>query len=86
MRLQRQSLHNLQQIRPCPEPYGTPEPSVAQVAESLGLSDGREFRRAFKRWTGNVPTAVRDGATAAAGSPSGGPPGSKAEGLNSVVE
>ncbi len=29
--------------------------TVAQVAERLGFGDAREFRRAFKRWTGRAP-------------------------------
>lgn len=33
--------------------------SVSQVAQALGFSDVRNFRRAFKRWTGAVPSAVR---------------------------
>jgi AraC-like DNA-binding protein len=33
--------------------------SVADVASALGFSDSREFRRAFKRWTGMAPQAAR---------------------------
>lgn len=33
--------------------------SVAAVAAEVGFSDGREFRRAYRRWTGTVPSAVR---------------------------
>jgi AraC-like DNA-binding protein len=34
--------------------------TVAQVAETLGYSDARAFRRAFKRWSGQLPTAFRE--------------------------
>jgi len=40
--------------------------SVAAVGAELGYSDGREFRRAFKRWTGETPRAYRDARTASA--------------------
>ena len=32
---------------------------IAQVGASLGFRDAREFRRAFKRWTGTTPSAMR---------------------------
>ena len=34
--------------------------TVAQVAELVGYSDARAFRRAFKRWTGILPAAFRE--------------------------
>lgn len=37
-------------------------PSVAAVADDLGFSDSREFRRAFRRWTGIAPSDARSGA------------------------
>ena len=33
--------------------------TVAEASEHLGFSDARAFRRAFKRWVGEVPGAVR---------------------------
>jgi AraC-like DNA-binding protein len=33
--------------------------TVAQVAELVGYSDARAFRRAFKRWTGVLPHEFR---------------------------
>lgn len=34
---------------------------LAQVAAAVGFSDPRDFRRAFKRWTGRLPGALRRG-------------------------
>jgi AraC-like DNA-binding protein len=34
--------------------------SIAQVAQQAGFSDARAFARAFRRWTGDSPMAVRD--------------------------
>jgi AraC-like DNA-binding protein len=33
--------------------------SVAEIGSEVGFSDAREFRRAFKRWTGAPPAAMR---------------------------
>jgi AraC-like DNA-binding protein len=33
--------------------------SIADIGSEVGFSDAREFRRAFKRWTGIAPLAVR---------------------------
>ncbi len=33
--------------------------SIADIGSEVGYSDAREFRRAFKRWTGAAPTAIR---------------------------
>lgn len=38
--------------------------SVEQVADRLGYSDVANFTRAFRRWTGNTPSAWRRGTTA----------------------
>lgn len=35
--------------------------TVAEAGEHLGFSDARAFRRAFKRWVGEVPGAIRRG-------------------------
>jgi AraC-like DNA-binding protein len=32
---------------------------IAQVGASVGFRDAREFRRAFKRWTGTAPSSMR---------------------------
>jgi len=32
---------------------------IAQVGASVGFRDAREFRRAFRRWTGTAPSAMR---------------------------
>jgi len=31
---------------------------ISDVAESLGFSEARAFRRAFRRWTGLLPSAI----------------------------
>jgi AraC-like DNA-binding protein len=38
------------------------EMPIEQIAERLGFSSPGSFRRAFKRWTGRTPGALRDGA------------------------
>ena len=38
--------------------------SVTAIAAELGYSDPREFRRAYKRWTGSTPTQARQQAGA----------------------
>jgi AraC-like DNA-binding protein len=35
--------------------------SIAQVGAAVGFRDAREFRRAFKRWTGVAPQSLRKG-------------------------
>lgn len=34
--------------------------SIAQIAEAVGYADARAFRRAFKRWSGSLPTEFRE--------------------------
>ena len=36
-----------------------PKLSIAAVGAQVGFRDPREFRRAFKRWTGATPSAAR---------------------------
>jgi AraC-like DNA-binding protein len=38
---------------------------IADIGSEVGYSDAREFRRAFKRWTGAPPTAMRRAANRA---------------------
>jgi len=33
--------------------------AIAEISNQLGFSDDREFRRAYKRWTGEVPSQAR---------------------------
>ncbi|MFT3761221.1 MAG: AraC family transcriptional regulator [Pseudoxanthomonas sp.] len=35
--------------------------NIAQIGMRVGFNDAREFRRAFKRWTGRTPSEVRTG-------------------------
>jgi transcriptional regulator GlxA family with amidase domain len=38
---------------------GDPRLSITQVGAAVGFKDAREFRRAFKRWAGVAPQALR---------------------------
>lgn len=40
-----------------------PETTVAEVAQAVGYSDARAFRRAFKRWSGDLPATFREKVT-----------------------
>ena len=55
-----QDLHDHSRTEQASRLLGNTKLSVAQVAEAMGFSDGREFRRAFKRWTGSAPQTLRD--------------------------
>jgi AraC-like DNA-binding protein len=35
------------------------ETTIATVGSQIGFNDVREFRRAFKRWTGHTPSDTR---------------------------
>ena len=39
---------------------GKPGVRIAEVGVAIGFQDAREFRRAFKRWTGKAPSEVRE--------------------------
>lgn len=41
------------------ELLGNPQVSVEQVAFAVGFTDPHNFRRAFRRWTGSTPGALR---------------------------
>jgi len=45
------------------ELVGKDRVSVARVADELGFSDPRAFRRAFRRWTGTTPSELPVGTT-----------------------
>jgi len=35
--------------------------SIGDISQALGFSEVREFRRAFKRWTGQAPSVYKNG-------------------------
>ena len=41
------------------ELLGNPQMSVEQIAYAIGFTDPHNFRRAFRRWTGSTPGALR---------------------------
>ncbi|MDD3763133.1 MAG: AraC family transcriptional regulator [Nevskiales bacterium] len=53
------ALHDLLRAERARQLLADPLRSIAEVGAELGYSDGREFRRAFKRWTGLTPRELR---------------------------
>lgn len=52
-------LHDRLRAERAQKRLGDARVSVGEVAGELGFSDEREFRRAYKRWTGHTPSAAR---------------------------
>ena len=54
-----QSLLDVVRKRCTLEMQENPTLSIEQIAQEVGFSDSHNFRRAFKRWTGNTPSEMR---------------------------
>ena len=52
-------LHDKVRARCAQELLQRPEMPISQVAAAVGFHDVRDFRRAFKRWTGSLPSDFR---------------------------
>lgn len=52
-------LHDKVRARCAQDLLQRPEMPISQVAAAVGFHDVRDFRRAFKRWTGSLPGAFR---------------------------
>jgi AraC-like DNA-binding protein len=54
-----QAIHDQVRSERACELLGGSDLPIAQVGASVGFRDAREFRRAFRRWTGMAPSAMR---------------------------
>ena len=60
------ALHDGVRERTARQLLGEGHLSIGRVAAEIGFGDVRDFRRAFKRWTGRLPREMRQQASAAA--------------------
>ena len=54
-----QAIHDRVRLEAAEALLATPGPSIAEIGAAIGFHDPREFRRAFKRWTGRAPRQAR---------------------------